>query len=579
MPPSNSVLRRYTPPTCTLQIIAPKSPVSPEVRRSKPTSTPLEFELSFDDPRLPEEQRINIKGDRDKLEALHEAVTIGVQDLLNRSDERFNAVFEVTKPPSSDAVIPSSLQSVDLSANDHVLSQDSQTLDTSKPSPHLDLDVVPKQAIATSARAIFLQLDEGLTHKLFLGPLATKESGPAIHLSVLQLFDLATALDEYAVDVVNLPTQSRPRFAGAPPAWASIAAILVVGVGLTAVMVQLGTRTPQQQTANKTPNPGLSSNDQQPIALQPSPTPTLGGLTPPLTSPALQPSPTPTLGGLTPPLTSPDNLPSPPPLGSIVPSPSPSNPSVILPNGRLPAIPLAPRANIPQTTPFIVGVTPPITPQKRLPAIPFRRITPPSPVLINPVPKQDGSLSIPGAATAPQKNDAQIPNLSIVPPSAPIPSPSLDNPGLDLPSQTNPGVAPTEEPSNTPTTPTENATLPEIQATPTQSPRTPTTSEQARATGLTSNTQVGEVRDYFKQQWEPPPGLTQTLEYSLLLDVDGTIQRIEPLGQAARKYVDRTGMPLIGERFVSPNKSGQSPRIRLVLSPDGKVQAFLESTN
>jgi hypothetical protein len=70
--------------------------------------------------------------------------------------------------------------------------------------------------------------------------------------------------------------------------------------------------------------------------------------------------------------------------------------------------------------------------------------------------------------------------------------------------------------------------------------------------------------------------LKQTLEYSLILDVDGTIQRIEPLGEAARKYVDRTGMPLIGERFVSQNKYGQTPRIRVVLAPDGKVQTFLE---
>jgi hypothetical protein len=70
--------------------------------------------------------------------------------------------------------------------------------------------------------------------------------------------------------------------------------------------------------------------------------------------------------------------------------------------------------------------------------------------------------------------------------------------------------------------------------------------------------------------------LKQTLEYSLLLDVDGTIQRIEPLGQAARTYIDETGMPLIGERFVSPMNNGQTPRIRLVLAPDGKVQVFRE---
>jgi hypothetical protein len=71
--------------------------------------------------------------------------------------------------------------------------------------------------------------------------------------------------------------------------------------------------------------------------------------------------------------------------------------------------------------------------------------------------------------------------------------------------------------------------------------------------------------------------LTKTLEYSIVLDVDGTIKLIEPLGQAARTYVDRSSMPLIGERFVSPINNGQTPRIRVVLAPDGKVQTFLEA--
>ena len=93
---------------------------------------------------------------------------------------------------------------------------------------------------------------------------------------------------------------------------------------------------------------------------------------------------------------------------------------------------------------------------------------------------------------------------------------------------------------------------------------------------LVNTPQLTEVKDYFVKNWEPPSGLNQTLEYSIVLDVDGSIQRIEPLGKAARTYVDRSSLPLIGEPFVSANPQGATPRIRLVLSPDGKVQTFVE---
>jgi hypothetical protein len=88
--------------------------------------------------------------------------------------------------------------------------------------------------------------------------------------------------------------------------------------------------------------------------------------------------------------------------------------------------------------------------------------------------------------------------------------------------------------------------------------------------------QVAEARNYLQQRWKPPADLTQTLEYSLTLDTDGSIQRILPLGQAAVEYMDRTGIPTPGKQFVSPVARGGNPTIRLVLTADGKVQTFLE---
>jgi hypothetical protein len=88
--------------------------------------------------------------------------------------------------------------------------------------------------------------------------------------------------------------------------------------------------------------------------------------------------------------------------------------------------------------------------------------------------------------------------------------------------------------------------------------------------------QVAEVRSYFQKRWQPPSGLSQTLEYSLTLNADGSIQRIIPLGKAAGDFIDRTDIPLPGEPFVSAIDGGRNPSIRLVLTPDGKVSTFLE---
>ena len=105
---------------------------------------------------------------------------------------------------------------------------------------------------------------------------------------------------------------------------------------------------------------------------------------------------------------------------------------------------------------------------------------------------------------------------------------------------------------------------------------TPANPKEPKSTAFDTIPQVAEAREFFKQRWNPPSTLTQTLEYNLILGVDGKIQRIEPLSQASRNYIDRTGMPLVDEPFVSPNKSGQAATIRVVLSPDGKVQTFAQ---
>ncbi|MEW6493055.1 MAG: hypothetical protein AB1589_11195 [Cyanobacteriota bacterium] len=90
------------------------------------------------------------------------------------------------------------------------------------------------------------------------------------------------------------------------------------------------------------------------------------------------------------------------------------------------------------------------------------------------------------------------------------------------------------------------------------------------------NARVTEVRSYFQERWQSPSGLKQTLEYSVLLNSDGTIQRITPLSNAAVDYMNSTNMPLPGTPLVSSIQGGGKTSIHVALSPDGKVNTSLE---
>lgn len=87
--------------------------------------------------------------------------------------------------------------------------------------------------------------------------------------------------------------------------------------------------------------------------------------------------------------------------------------------------------------------------------------------------------------------------------------------------------------------------------------------------------QIQQITAYFQERWQPPAELKQSLEYRLWLNADGAIERVVPLGKASQLYIDRTNIPLKGESFINSQKS-QSSIVRLLLSPDGKVQALSE---
>ncbi len=512
MPLSNSVLHRYTPPTCTLQVMAYSSPVSrwvgPKVVKE------LQFDLRFDDPRADADKQFSITGNSNQLEALHAVVTDYIQELLNLSPESFAALGQETPfAPSVDNDLTQketpSAPSVDDDVESDVWQMPTKIPPAPPESDRPNETMVQREPSAskseymrqtasgitaiTQSEFLALRPATGLSHNLFLGSLATAETGQFIQLSVLQLFDLATALDGYASDVIALPTYANnTRTSSAPQAWANIAAVLFLGVGVTAIGLQVFNRPNSVQTASNRP---VTTNSPQVVA--PSPLPTVTATT------------------------------------ILVPSPNSSIP----PNGATSAIAVPSKAPVGQT----------VTPGSNSNLVPNG--VPPQPIVVNPTAGQTTTtVTIPG----------QTSSSRLTPPIAVIPSPKLQaspNPNSAKPT----AAAPQDRNSRESDAPT------------------PQPSIAATRTAFVPNPQVVEVSNYFNQRWEPPTNLRSSLEYSIILDVDGSIQVIEPYGIASRTYLDRTGMPLIGERFVSANQNGQSPRIRLRFNPNGKVQAFLEA--
>ncbi|MGB3637635.1 MAG: DUF4335 domain-containing protein [Rivularia sp. (in: cyanobacteria)] len=519
MPLSNPVIRRYTPPTCTLEVLAQSSPLSRWMGKS--VLKQVRFNLRFDDPRQPEKELVVIQGDRDRLEALSTAVSGYVQEILQQSPENFWA-SRVEAHSASKTSEPTPVEDVS----------------------NLEQDISNSRNEFAYSSNIYLQPSSNLTHQLFLGSLANQVSGASIQLGLLQLFDLATALDEYMADVVALPneTQQPSSNSFAIPAWAPVAAVLVLGLGLMPLTYQYANRLREENktaetvaTANKELGNDPASTPFTPLptpqsSLTPlpnlSPLPTLGtGLNlPSASSPAPGASPLPTLSATQKP-------------GTIFPSAS-TNPSSSL--GNIPLPPLGSDS---------FGSSAATKPQ--LGKEPFS-LTPNSP----------GSKPNLGG------------NLSASTPTSKTSLPSLTNPSTPIiPSKQADAIPQSGNSQKNLLT-----NLPKSNSIPTESrENNPTTTAAANSETLFDTNKVVEVRDYLSKRWNPPSGLKQPLEYSMTVGVDGALEQLLPLGKAARDYVDTAGIPKIGEPFVSSSRNGQNVRLRAVLNPNGKVQVFPET--
>lgn len=520
----------------------------------------LRFELRFDDPRKPEEERITIRGDRTELEVLCDAVNSYVQKFLDQSPTQLPLVFQTPNPTADSTLNEERIQDShthsDAFVNDSapVAAQafETQSNESDPSSQVRRLDSDPKRQTLepwTNPTGIYLQPRGLLAHHLFLGRLATEESGPVVNLSVLQLFDLATALDEYAAEVVALPKLNTPHnlkkapspmpWQIAPPPWTRTAAVVLLTVGVTAAAAKFlyKPNTHKQATApNATPQ--LSPTGLSPLTQ-----------VPPLPNTPLPITPLPTPKELSSLAASQKLLP--PSAVTIPPLPISSSPSTL----SLPPYSKRPSLSIPPD-PFSSTKT-------TISSKPPSSALAPSGIALLPSPRP---VSRSNSRSSTEKTPTDQKTATAM--ATPLPLPML--PSLK------PSPAPTPEVA---------AKVSPLPATSRATPSAePTQSQSARAAANTDkNTtlfdnipQIAEARDYLQKRWKPPSGLSQTLEYYVFLNTDGTIQRIQPLNTAAVEYLDRSNLPMPGDPFVSPVPGEGNPKIRVVFNQDGKVQTFSE---
>jgi len=519
MPLSSSVLRRYTPPTCTLEIVAKTSPLSRWIGKS--VVKDLRFELHFDDPRQPEEKLVTIKGDRAELDVLYEAVSHYVQNFLNTSPQPLPWM----KPTPS--AQPDHAENSESTPQEPTSPVSLITPDQPPDNQESELPATKLQPLKqwTLPLGVTLHPKGLVTHELVLGQLANEDSGSGVDLSVLQLFDLATALDDYAAEILALPNLNRTDTAKVLPLWTKAAAAVVLAVGVTTAGVRWFNHSQlTQETASL--SSGSDSAEEVPSNLaQELPTPTPS----PLPSPP-SPLPTPTVP---PSLANAPTVPPPKPVTPPAPSARSSSP-------------------VPSPQRQEIGITPP---PQRPPAQPAPS-TAASPSTSSPT-----QPSRPPAPPPSTTQGSARPQAQTTPPPLPIFPPLDVTPATpERPESTNRLPVITRRPS--PSTDTEPNTLGNNDA----------------ATGRLFDTipQVAQARTYLQQRWQPPEDLTKALEYRLFIAPDGSIERIIPLGQASQVHIEQTGIPLVGEPFVSPVEGDRNPTIRVVLNPNGQVETFLE---
>ncbi|MGD1807019.1 DUF4335 domain-containing protein [Dapis sp. BLCC M126] len=515
--------RTYTPPTCTLKVTARGLKLLTWFGMPRQQS----FSLSFDDPRVSEAEHIKVRGDRRELDTLHEVVTTYVQEFLNNSPNLPLEMENIGEENASNILSYTKIQE-ETSVEDTIENADGKAVN-------------PYSQPPINNQNIYVQPRDLLTHDLFLGSLANKESGKFISLSMLQLFDLALALDESQNDLQTLPQFQSNGEVKPIPEWLRTAILILITAGLTAGGIKLYNRYAiSQQKQNEI---ATSDNNQSPPQTSPTPIPL-----PTPTVPA-SPLPTPPTNLPTTTIIKPSPIPTPSPL-----FPKPNPPAPPAPNNLPPPDFSRTPQNQGNATTFVIPQAPPLTPPPIPPAAipnygvpvqPRSPAQPPPNLQIQPAPNQAPLANINRRRAQPYFDVSRIP--------VNVPR-AIDLPPLqDVDPVAVRDIPTTVEPSNE--------------------------KKKSKYTLFDKIPQVAEVREYFQKSWKPPSELDKDLQYSLLLNGDGSVKKVTPISRASVEFYGNTNMPLEDQVFVSNIEGGKTAKIRLVLSRDGEVKTFLESLN
>lgn len=482
---SNTPIRRYTPPTCTLELWDKRSGLSRW--REEASLKELNFVLSFDDPKLLEEQQVTLQGDLPQLTVFYDVVTSYTQNLLYQTVNSFTVTHQ---SPLENTICSARLSS---------------SIPSSEETDKLNL---PPS----------LQPKGFLSHELKLGSLETKASHSFVSLSSSQLFDLLNALEDYQEDLTVL--SSSENFTQRQGIWVWTWAVAVALLAIAIPMV--GPKWFDRLNADGV---SLIRNQEEPEQIL-----SFLDVLPPVPPPPSAPIPSPSMPPM---LATKDLLPPPEKISTAAPLSrnlsvdiKPPTSSVLPPSSVFPPVPRQP------STIDNYYRVPDQSPTENLLTLPVPGI----------------STSMPSSLSTMSSRISAIPTIPIPPP---LQTKALGEHSLEKQIPETPIVNPlSEEHIFAKLTP--------------------------QKTLLDAIPQVAEARQYFQQRWQPPKNLSQTLEYRLIIQSDGSLKQAVPLGKAAIVHYQKASIPTPGSIFVSALNISENQTIRLVLSPNGRVKTFLE---
>lgn len=256
----SSSIHRFTPPTCTLEIRGKKSLFSGW--KNQNLAENWKFQLRFDDPREMTSNQVTLEGDRQDLELLQIAIAQYVQKYLQASFQPIDSTVNLNPEPI-----------------------------------HNNQPYLKPQGL--------------VNHELFFGSLIHDGKANRIKLSIVQLFDLMTALEAYQTEIATLPEKQVSASNKLIPLWSGIAAVAIAAIGITTILLR------SQSISNKASSP--ESKSQPPAEI-----PELDEVIPPQAPETVKSISKPKL---TQPLTSAKRLPPPPAVDTPKPKPNIPDPA------------------------------------------------------------------------------------------------------------------------------------------------------------------------------------------------------------------------------------------------------------